>query len=494
MAAAPDGGERFAALLEPGLGKTMIAICNAAYLSRKGKVQGMLVLAPRGAHTNWVKDELPKHMPIPYQATLWDSGKWGTSAFAKELDFLLHGPNSFAVFALNIDALRLPHARKIIKEFVQSRPCVGVLDESADIASPSSERGRMARILAKLLPYRRILDGTPWAESPFELYGQFKFLGKDILGDTYADFKSQYGDWVQVALKQPREGKGGRVRTHFPVLKGYRNLDKLARRIAPYSVRYTRAEVAPELPKADYSTWYFKLSPEQQTVYDNIRHEYLHEFGGGREVEAAHVLTRMLRLQQVAAGYVPVKTYAESIEYEDLNGDRESYRAIPESEEPVQLIEPNARMAAMLACVSHYRRLPMIIWHRFQYDRERLVVELGKIGLRTAVYAGSDTHRDGAKRAFQDGHVDIFLADPTSGGRALTLTRAHVMIFYTHYFGLRKRLQAEDRFQRLGLDHNILVVDLVAQDTVDEKIVASHRAKKSLSDSMGQMVQAESWL
>ena len=494
MANAPDGGTKFALLLEPGLGKTMIAICNAAYLVMKGKVQGMLVVAPRGAHTNWVYDELTKHCPIPYTAMLWDSSRWGSKSYATELEFFLTGPIPFAILCVNVDALKLPQARKIIKAFVQSRPCVGVIDESADIASPSSQRGRQARLLSKLLPYRRILDGTPWAESSFELYGQFGFLGKSIIGcATYADMKQKYGVWEQVAFKREREGKDGQPRTHYQKLKGYQNLDHLAKRIAPYSFRLTAAEAAPDLPERSYTKWYFPLSPAQREVYTNLKTEYLHEFGGGREVEATHVLTRMLRLQQVAAGYVPVATWAGAIfdERDDESNDAQTAMNV---EEPYEQITPNARIDAFRECVQHYRRLPMIVWIRFKYDLMLISNVLAEAGLVVAPYYGTDATRHSAVRAFQDGQADAFVGDPTSGGRALTLTRAKVMVYYTHYFGLRKRIQSELRFHRIGQTHPVLVVDLVAQQTVDEKIVASHVAKQSLSDQMGQMVQAEAWL
>lgn len=478
---APNDGTDFAWLLEPGLGKTMVAACNAAWLHMKGKTDGMLVIAPRGAHTNWVKDELPKHMPIPYTAFAWNSGKASTLQFSTAAHHFLRHPGGFAVLAVNVDALRLERARILIREFCESRRVVGIMDESADIASPSSARGRKARALSKLLAYRRILDGTPWAESIFELYGQFNFLNPDIIGvPNMAAMKRVYGEWVQIKLRNPVPGKGGRSRTHFPKFVGYKNLDRLARRIAPYSYRCTKAEAMPYLPQRSYTKWYFDLSDPARIAYDQLREEYLLELGNGYEVEAAQVLTRMLRLQQIAAGYVPARTWRVDSDGEQIV-------------EPEYRIDPNARIGALLAAMQHYRG-PSIVWCRFKYDQRLLYDALRTAGRTVAWYQGSDDERDRMRTAFQDGRADVFLADPTSGGRSLTLTRAEYMFFYTHYYGLRKRIQSEDRFHRIGLDHNVLVVDLVAQDTVDEKIVKSHQDKQELSSQMGTMVSAEQWL
>lgn len=494
MATAPDGGRNFALINEPGTGKTMIAICNAAWLYMKGRADGMLVIAPRGAHTNWVKDEFPKHCPVPYYPFLWSSGRAKTRGFMDDWQEFLAAMGTFKVFAVNVDALRIKAAKKLIRQFVTSHRCVGVVDESADIASPSAARGRSTRSLSKFLPYRRILDGTPWAESPFELYGQFGFLRRSILGvHTYAEMKAEYGEWEHVEFRSPDkiDPDTGNPRT-YPVLKGYRNLDLLAKRIAPYSFIATKAEVLPFLPERTYRKWYFDLSDEARAAYDNLRNEYLHEFADGYEVEAAHVLTRYLRLQQITAGYVPAKAY--NLVPESLGYDPRA-REIPEvsvdPEHPLPGV--NQRLAALIESLKHYRG-PAIVWCRFQFDQRLINLTLSALDYSVGWYRGSDAQRESVKNGFQSGEYDIFLADPTSGGRALTLTRAEHMVFYTHYYGLRKRLQAEDRNHRIGLMHNVTVIDLVAEDTIDEKIVASHLAKKSLSDMMGKSVRLQEWL
>jgi hypothetical protein len=204
------------------------------------------------------------------------------------------------------------------------------------------------------------------------------------------------------------------------------------------------------------------------------------------------VLTRYLRLQQIAAGYVPAKLYEVPI---DTAGWFDSNENIPDvtvnPEFPIPGV--NMRLVALLEAMAHYRG-PSIIWCRFQFDQRLLALTLEGKGYRVGWYKGSDTVREDVKRGFQEGRYDVFLADPSSGGRSLTLTRAEYMFFYTHYYGLRKRLQAEDRNHRIGLTHQVKVIDLVAEDTVDEKIVASHHAKKSLSDMMGKSVKLQEWL
>jgi SNF2 family DNA or RNA helicase len=100
-------------------------------------------------------------------------------------------------------------------------------------------------------------------------------------------------------------------------------------------------------------------------------------------------------------------------------------------------------------------------------------------GYRVVVYDGrtSDVAREEAKALFQQGEANVFLGNPAAGGRGLNLFRAEFELFYANYFGLRRRLQAEDRGHRIGSSTTqpVIITDLVARNSIDVKIVRALR-------------------
>jgi len=174
-------------------------------------------------------------------------------------------------------------------------------------------------------------------------------------------------------------------------------------------------------------------------------------------------ITRMLRLQQIACGHVP-----------SLDKD-----------EPATSLKDNARIKALAQLIEE---LPSdtqaIIWARFTADIDQICDLLGNQAVR---YDGSvdDDQREKNKRRFQDGKVRFFVGNQKAGGKGLTLTAATCVIFYSNYFGLETRLQAEDRAHRIGQEHPVTYIDMVAVNTVDDKkIVPALRSKRKLSDTL----------
>ena len=94
----------------------------------------------------------------------------------------------------------------------------------------------------------------------------------------------------------------------------------------------------------------------------------------------------------------------------------------------------------------------------------------------------SDDERAESIERFQHGDAKLFVGNPKAGGRGLTLHAATTVVFYSNYFGLETRIQAEDRAHRIGQEHPVLYVDIVGEDTVDEKIVLALREKKRVAD------------
>ena len=98
------------------------------------------------------------------------------------------------------------------------------------------------------------------------------------------------------------------------------------------------------------------------------------------------------------------------------------------------------------------------------------------------------------KDAFQnDSKVRFFIGTPATGGYGLTLTAANTVIYYSNGYDLEKRIQSEDRAHRIGQKKSVTYVDLLAEETVDSKIVKSLRKKINIASKvMGE--ELKSWI
>jgi SNF2 family DNA or RNA helicase len=431
---------------EMGTGKSKTTIDTAAHLRLTGKIDGMLIIAPNGVHRNWITDELPRHMPDQiadlmfshYYQTSKANTKWHQS-LCKE--FLRHP--DFKVLAMSYSAFMTKKGKEFAWAFM--KPLDGrllyVLDESARIKTPKAKRTRSIILSGKYARFRRILTGTPVANSPFDIYSQVRFLEPDFWKrlelPTFTIFKSYFGVF--------EENYNRKINQSYKKLLAYRNLQKLNGLIAGLSSRVTKDEVL-DLPPKLYSKRYVELSSEQMDAYQRLKEEYLLLLDSGEEVTAILAVTRILRLQQIVNGYIGT----DDGKIERIAGDNPRLKLLEDICEDI----PHKA----------------IIWGRFQEDITQICEILGETAVR---YDGqvNDAGRAEAIEAFQNGEAKFFVGNPAAAGEGLTLHAARTVIYYSNSFKLTDRLQSEDRAHRIGQEHPVHYIDLVAEGTVDERIV-----------------------
>lgn len=465
----------FAILLEQGLGKTRIALDTARYLWRAGKVDGLLIVAPNGIHSNWVRYEIPKHAP-GLAVVEWGRPRATTLRWADVWWRLLTG-RGLVAFAVNVEALsgdprRLDGAVKHCEGFLTARRVLMVVDESSRIKTLGSRRTKAVLNLGRLAPYRRIMTGTPVTQSPFDLYSQFRFLDPAILGfSSYHAFRHQYG------VFQKRIA-GARTGGHeYEELVEYVRLDDLARRIVGHSYRRTKAECL-DLPAKVYQRIPVELSAEQRRIYDGLMDEGLASFEDF-DVLAPLQITRLLRCQQVLGGFLPV------------NGEfLTNPTQLPES--AVSLAE-NPRLDRLIELLEEDYPGKAIIWARFRAEIRAIVAALlkrfpnGVVELHGGV---TPEARIAGVRAFQEDSAVRFLVGQQASGLGVTLTAAEHVFYYSNSFSYEQRYQSEDRAHRIGQRKTVVYVDFVAKDTVDERILdvllnAERRAIRMLDERRG---------
>lgn len=507
----------WALFLEQGLGKTKIVLDNASYLFQQDKIDGLLVVTPNEVLGNWSRQEVPEHCAAATRCVVHETRTKGTqrAAIAKA-QLLAPRPDELCLLEISYDALGTDAGFGFASEFIKSKKAMIVLDESTMIKSPSAARTRHCLALGKLCPWKRILTGTPVSESAFDAYSQIKFLDPNFWKkhglDNFSVFKAEFGQF------EKSFGAGGRS---FPMFKKYRNLDKLSKMIDSISSRLLKEDSGVELPPKIYMTRRFELEPAQRAAYDALKSSYVLELDGGL-VEAPLALVRLMRLQQITSGHVTaedaptgpeqniiksdnIEDSSEWLDAAELVGLQETEhdvmlgkadygkqlqaiidmdamaaaRAMPKAQKLRHLVTPenNPRLQLLLGVLKEQRG-KVIVWCRFVPDVDIVTEALGTSCLR---YDGSVP--SGMRKEILDRFRDpndparVLVANIHAISRGVTLTIAKTMVYYSNAFSLEKRLQSEDRNHRIGQDQSVTIFDLVANGTVDEKIVKALRDK-----------------
>lgn len=443
---------------EQGTGKTKVIIDTLAYLYRKGEVDALCVIAPNGVHRNWVSDEIPAHLDDDLLKKTRCYIHYSSDAKYRKKQYEDTLKNKgLAVFVISYNAIITPRGQKRWKEFLSKRKCLYVLDESQRVKTPNCKWSRRILGSKRVSKYRRILSGTPVANSPFDIYNQLRFLDPDVWKKyeitSLQEFQQYFALWITCQLK---EKKGTFEKVHC-----YRNLEKLKEEMNRLGSRVTKDEVL-DLPPKLFSKRYFELTPRQKKLYQQMKEELFIELeeGGGR-LTGALPIVRLLRFQQICCGYVP---------------------ASDEDPTLVQIDDVNPRIA-LLGEVCEDTHHKGIIWARFTKDIDMIMDLMRKKKYSAVKVNGSVTGpaRGEALDAFQKGDVQWLVANQQAISTGVTLHAARTVIYYSNTFSLEMRLQTEDRAHRIGLLHPVHYIDLLSDGPVDQRIVDSLRNKMDIA-------------
>jgi len=461
LGAAP---EFFALGCEQGTGKTWMLLADAERQFKAGEIDALFVIAPKGVHVNWALREIPAHLEIPHKVEYWLSG--AGIKHQRKLDRLLthNREDGLVIVTMNVDAVNTKTGFNYAKKFLKVHRSMIVVDESQRIKNPAAKRTQRILELRDLSKSRRISSGTLVADSPIDLFAQYEFLSDGLLGTTsYRAFIAEFSELLPAGHPLVEEI---RTRNHLrgvpQVVKKdemgrpvYRNLEKLSKLMSPHTYRVLKKDCL-DLPDKIYQSQYFELEPVQRKIYDQVKSEMRWEREDG-DIDTFTALTMINKLQQLTSGFILV--------------DGQS----------TELANATPRLAALKEVIEDTAG-QIIIWARFRAEIERIVKELRSKYNVVQYHGGTpQSERDAAVDAFQLGEARIFIANPAAGGTGLTLTAASTVIYYSCSFSLEERVQSEDRAHRIGTHHPVIYVDLIARDTIDERIAAALQAKAGVA-------------
>ena len=453
--------ETYAYFMEMGTGKTKVLIDNAAMLYDKGKIDGLLIIAPKGVIGTWYNQELPAHLPdhIENVTVLWQP--LINKKQQSKLNTLFEISNDLHILIMNVEAFSTDKGVKFAKKFLLSHNTLMAVDESTTIKNPKALRTKSIVEISKMAKYRRVLTGAPVTKNPLDLYAQCYFLDPEHLGhSSYYSFRMRYAI-MKTAFISGRS---------IQLVSGFRNLAELSEKIQPFSYRVLKEDCL-DLPPKIYMKRSIDLTSEQKKVYKQMKEEALAELHG-KQITTMTALTQLMRLQQITCGhFVADDGTTQPIKSNRLN----------ELMDILDEVEGKA-----------------IIWAHWQKDIQNIVKEIKKVHGPCSVvdYYGltPQDQRDKNKDAFQnDSKVRFLVGTPQTAGYGLTLTAANTVVYYSNGYDLEKRLQSEDRAHRIGQKKSVTYIDIIAEDTIDKKIQDSLRKKINIaSEVLGEEIR--SWI
>ena len=444
--------DNFAYFMEMGTGKTKVLIDNLAMLYDKGRVDGALIIAPKGVVGTWYNQELPTHLPnhIENVSVLWQPNI--NKKQKEKLDTLFETGEDLHILIMNVEAFSTEKGTMFAKKFLRSHKSLVAIDESTTIKNPKAKRTKNITDLSNLAKYRRIMTGSPVTKNPLDLYSQCEFLHPYLLDFTsYYAFRNRYAEMKTLHMH-------GR---QIQIVSNFKNLGELSDTLKNFSYRVLKEDCL-DLPDKIYIKRNISLTTEQQKVYESMKEKAL-AILNGKQVTSVSALTQLMRLHQITCGHF----VADDGSVQEVKSNR-----LNELMDVLEEIEGKA-----------------IIWAHYQHDIKKIIKSIEKVhGPGSVVdYYGltAQEHRQPNIKKFQeDDKCRFIVGTPQTGGYGITLTQANTVVYYSNGYDLEKRLQSEDRAHRIGQKKSVTYVDIMAEETVDEKIVKALRKKINIASEV----------
>ena len=387
-----------------------------------------VIWAPPGEESAWQK-QFRLYARKPYPVLYLAEGSTAKRALALRTRAAMGQP---FVAVINYDAAWQGELRAAIMSIKWK---IVVADEAHRLQSAGGRQSWFAKELAKKVPLRIGLTGTPLATGPLGAYGLFRFLDSSIFGTSFSQFKARYA---------VMGGYGGHQ------VLGYTRLDELAEKMNSITYRVT-AEVLNLLPPTT-ETLTCELEPEARRIYRELEAEFITEMAGGGWITTTNTLTRMLRLQQIASG---------TIETDDgvvVNISKAKANLLYETLESIG------------------DEHPVVVFCRFRADLDRVHAAAQRLNRGSLELSGRVNQLAQWQRADAE---PILAVQIQSGGVGIDLTRARYCVFYSLGFSLAEFEQAKARLQRHGQqqDHPVTFIQLVTAGTVDSRLYKALESK-----------------
>jgi SNF2 family DNA or RNA helicase len=405
-----------------GLGKTLQCIAIMLKYAKNGPA---LVVAPASVCSNWTK-ELYRFAPTLRPVELKNQNRQVLLDMLEPYDVLVV---SYGILQANPDLLD------------NRQWNITVLDEAHAIKNAKSMRSKAVMKLQS--HFRIITTGTPIQNHLGELWNLFQFINPGMLGSA-KQFSEKF-------LKN-----GGTDNTHLHKM--------LNRYIAPFVLRRNKSDVLEDLPEKTEISIQVPLSDEESALYETMRQEAVNQLeqagdsGGAKHLQ---ILAQITKLRQLSC---------------------HPQLLVPESNLPSSKLETLEKLVEELIEANH----KALIFSQFTKHLSLIRAMLDEKGIAYEYLDGSTPlkKRELAIDNFQNGKSELFLISLKAGGVGLNLTAADYVIHMDPWWNPAVEDQASDRVHRIGQKRPVTIYRLIAENTIEEKIVKLHHSKRDLADKL----------
>ncbi len=423
-----------------GTGKSAITV----YLCAEAGFQLILIICPLRVVQVW-KPQFATHAAAPFHVVPLDDSFASVRAKLAEAERqikLAKARGVPAVVVINYDSVwRTPFAEWALKQ----KWDLVAADELHRAKAPGGRASRFLGQLGRSARHKLGLSGTPMPHSPLDVYGYFRFIDSSIFGWSFNKFRQHYAVM-------------GGFQNHQVV--AYQNLDELNRKF--YGVTFACGKDVLDLPPEVHVTYTCQLGAEARKIYRSLVRDLMAEVQSG-EVTVANALVKLLRLQQITGGYV------RTDDGQDTQIDSAKMNLLRDVLEDIEPTEP------------------VVLFCRFHKDLDAVNRVADETGRRSCELSG----RLDELKAWQAGEAAVLAVQIDSGGIGVDLTRARYSIYYSLGFSLGSYEQSLARIHRPGQTRPVEYIHLLAEDTVDEKVMTALARRADVVNAVLQQLKGK---
>jgi SNF2 family DNA or RNA helicase len=491
--------DSFALFMDMGTGKSKVILMKLLHLIEKNEIDKTLIIVPNYLKYSWISDHFEPHFEKPYDSYIYTGNIISQKEKTRFNNFCISG--KFKVFVINVEAFQSSTVDVWVKEFFKiTKKCMIVIDESTIIKNPKAKRTVKILNGFKNFQYKAILSGTPSPASPSDLYSQFDFLKTLFFNCNYFQFKHKYTIFTQQKTQNHVRYDAILTEKDYNIIKNalkkntitaeylnelsikynvsesniirinkmfsyspYKDLDKLNEQISTITFKVMKKDCL-DLPDKIYEKIIVELNPEQIRMYKELTKDFFTSYDES-QLTVVNTITLLCRLKQITGGIFP---------FIDINFDSNDITEIDSiinRKMSIKRIDNNPKIKAIIEDIENSQAdTSIVIWSNFVECIKYLYDEISFHKYTCATYYGETNDREFIIEQFKNKQIKILIANPMTAGMGLNLQVSCLHYFYDNSYRADLRTQAEDRSHRIGQTNKVVYKDVIAKNTIDEKI------------------------